>query len=164
MLLNKKANTGGGSGSAMTPRRNRRRTASNVSREHNIYVMTKVDILTGADAPTELPMEYHKLLWMSKESNKKCVLFPMNLITTYNSIVEPDEILTKISALIKHFTEISKIRRKTRSVWETDRLGFNGNFEMMMNHTDYDLRVANILLMKNIFSCHLRRQCVIYSL
>ena len=35
-------------------------------------------------------------------------------------------------------------------MWETARLGFYGDFEMEMNHTDYDLRTANILLMKNL--------------
>ena len=38
------------------------------------------------------------------ESNEKSVLLTVILLTTDNIIVEPDEILTKMSMLMRHFT------------------------------------------------------------
>ena len=52
MVLIKKANTGGGSVPAKRPQRNRVRAVSEVSREQNVYVTTKVDITPSADATT----------------------------------------------------------------------------------------------------------------
>ena len=72
----------------------------------------------------------------------------MRPLTTDSAIVDPDKILTRMSALMGHFTVTSRIKGKTRSVWATARLGLGGDFEMMMNHTDYNLCVDNILLMK----------------
>ena len=116
--------------------------------EHNIYVTTKIDITLGADAPMELHTGYHKLLLALKYSNKTCVFLPVNLLTTDNSILETDDISTKMSALMRHFTATSNIREKMCSVWETARLGFDGDVDMMMSHTDYNLRADNILIMK----------------
>ena len=58
----KKVNTGGGSGLAMPTRWNGRQAASEVSHEQKFYVTTKVDITPGADVPTDLRKENHKLL------------------------------------------------------------------------------------------------------
>ena len=116
----------------------------------NAHVTKKVDITPGADAPAELRTGYHKFLSKLKENNNTCLLLPVITLITDNAIVEPDNILTNIPALMRHFMATSNIREKTRSVWETARLGFDGDFEIEMNHTDYDLRTANILLMKNL--------------
>ena len=78
--------------------------ASEVSREHNINVTTKVGITSVADAPTELRTRYHKLLSTLKERNEPCVFLPVSPLAMDNSIVEPDEITTKMSALMRHFT------------------------------------------------------------
>ena len=148
IVSSKKAKTGGGSGSAMPLRQNGRQAKSEVSSEHNIYVTKKADITPGAEASLELRMGYHKLLSTLKESNKTCILLLVIHLTMDNTIVEPEEIPTNMSALMRHFMATSKIRDKTRSVWETARLGFNGNFEMTMNCTDYNLRASNTLLTK----------------
>ena len=102
---------------------------SEVSREHDVYVKTKVDFTPGADAPTELCMGYHKLISMHKESNETCVVLPVSPLTTDTVIVDPEEISARMSALMRHFTVTSKIREKTCSVWETARLGFNRDFD-----------------------------------
>ena len=52
MVLIKKAKMGGKAGPATPPRRNGRRAALEVSHKHNFYVMMKVEIMPGADAPT----------------------------------------------------------------------------------------------------------------
>ena len=110
--------------------------------------MTKVDITPGADAPTELRTGYHKLLLTLKEKNETFVFFPVIPITTNSALVDPEEILTRMSALMIHFTETSRIKENTWFVWETTRLGCDRYFEMTMNHTEYDLRADNIILMK----------------
>ena len=96
MVLRKRSKTGGGSGPAAPSWQNGRQAASEVSREHNVYGTAKMDITMGADAPTELRMGYHKLLSTLKDSNKTCVLLPLSPLITENSIVETDNILTKI--------------------------------------------------------------------
>ena len=73
-------------------------------------------------------------------------------LTTDKTTVKLDKILTKMLAVMRHSTETLTIGEKTRSVWETARLSFDGDFEMMMNHTDYNLRAANILLMRKRLS------------
>ena len=128
MVSSKKAKTGGGAGSATHQRQDGRWAVLEVSREHNVYVTTKVDITADADAPTELCTGCRKLLSTLKESNETCILLPVRTITTYNAIVEPDNIPAKIPALMRNFTATSKIRDKTRSVWATARLGSDGNF------------------------------------
>ena len=147
MVLRKKAKKGGGYGSATPTRPNRIRTASEVSCEQKIYVTSKVDIMPGADTPTELRMGYHKFLSMLKESNDTCVSLPVSPLNTENAIVELEDILTKMSVPMRQFRETLKIR-DTCSVCATARLGFDSNFEMMMKHTYYDLCAAKILLMK----------------
>ena len=109
---------------------------------------TKVDITPSADAPTELRTGYHKFLLMLKESNKKCVFLLVSPLNMGNAIVELDDIPTKISALMRHFTATLNIMDKTRSVWATERIGFDRGFEMMNNNTDYDICADIILLMK----------------
>ena len=69
-------------------------------------------------------------------------------LTPESTIVYPEKSRTRTSVLMRHFTQILRIREKTRSVWAAARLGFNGKFEMMINHKDYNLSAANILLMK----------------
>ena len=69
-------------------------------------------------------------------------------LTTDTVTVDPEDISTRMSALMRHFTVTSKIREKTCSVWETARLGFNRDFDMLMSHTYYNLCAANILIMK----------------
>ena len=92
MVSSKKAKTGGGSGSATHQRKDGRWAVLEVSHEHNVYVTTKVDIMAGADAQTELRTGCHKLLLTIKEINETCILLPVRTITTYNAIVEPDNI------------------------------------------------------------------------
>ena len=112
MVSSKKTKTAGGSGPATPPRQNRRQAASEVSREHNIYMMTKVDIMPGVEAPMELRTGYHKLLSTHKECNKTYVLLPESILTTDSTIVEPDKIPTRMSALMRHFMETLKIKVK----------------------------------------------------
>ena len=69
MVLIKKDKTGGGAGPSTPTQRNGRWAASEVSREHNVYVTTKVDITPGADDPTEHITGYHKFLSALKERN-----------------------------------------------------------------------------------------------
>ena len=72
MVSIKKVNTGGGSGLATPTWWNGRQAASEVSREQNVYVTTKVDITPGADVPMDLRKENHKLLSTLKYSNNTC--------------------------------------------------------------------------------------------
>ena len=76
MVSSKKKKTGGRYGPATSPRRNRRHAESKVSREHNVYVVTKVDITLGAYASMELCTGYHKFLPTLKESKEACFSFP----------------------------------------------------------------------------------------
>ena len=69
MVSSKKAKTGGGAGSATHQRQDGRWAVLEVSREHNVYVTTKVDITPGADDPTEHITGYHKFLSALKERN-----------------------------------------------------------------------------------------------
>ena len=112
MVSTHKANTGGGAGMAMPPRRNRRWAALEVSLEHKIYVTTKVDMMPGADVPTELHTGYHKLISTLKESNETCVFLLVIPLTTDRAIVDPDDIPTRRSALMRHFTTTSRIKEK----------------------------------------------------
>ena len=147
MILRNKAKTRWAAGTAKPPRRNGRRVESEVSREHDVYVKTKVDFTPGADAPTELRMGYHNLLLTLKGRNYTCVLLPVIPITTDSSIVDPDKIPTRISALMRHFTSTFNFKWKCFSVWATSSLGLNGDFDMM-NCIDYNICAANILLIK----------------
>ena len=104
MVLSKKANTGGKAGPDTPPWWNRIRVVSEVSLEHNFYVTINVDIIPGAVTPTELRTGYHKFISTLKESNEICVFLPVISLTTDNNIVEQDDILTRMSALMRHFT------------------------------------------------------------
>ena len=128
MVSINKAKTGGGSVPVTPPRRNRRRAALEVSYEHNVYVTTKVDITQGVNASTELRTGYYKFLLMLKDKNETCVFLPVIPLTRDSAIVEPDNIPTRMSALMRHFTATSRIKEKTRSVWATARLTFGGYF------------------------------------
>ena len=59
-----------------------------------------------------------------------------------------DNIPTRMSVLMIHFTSTSRIKEKMCSVWATSRLVFNKDFNMVMNHTDYNFYADNILLNK----------------
>ena len=96
IVLVNKANTVVGAVPATPTRRNRRQVASDVSGYHNVYVTTKMDIIPGADAPTELRMGYHKLLLTLKGRNYTCVFLPVSPLTTDSSIVDPDKIPTRM--------------------------------------------------------------------
>ena len=136
MVLSKKANTGGKAGPDTPPWWNRIRVVSEVSLEHNFYVTIKVDIIPGAVTPTELRTGYHKLLSMLKDRNETCHFLPARPFTTNSAILDTDDIPTRMLALMSHFTATLRIKGKTRSVWATARLGFDGDFEMIMNHKD----------------------------
>ena len=94
------------------------------------------------------PHRYHKLLLDLKEMNETFFFLLLIPLTPESTIVYPEKSRTRTSVLMRHFTQILRIREKTRSVWAAARLGFNGKFEMMINHKDYNLSAANILLMK----------------
>ena len=113
MVLIKKAKIGRGAGSAMTLWRTGIRLALEVPREHTFYLMTKVDITPGADAPTELRTGYHQLLLMLKNIIETCVFLPVSPLTIHSAIVEPDEIPTRMSALMRNFTATSRIKECT---------------------------------------------------
>ena len=49
-------------------------------------------------------MGYHKLLLVIKEINETCVFLPASPLTIDSAIVEPDKIMTRILALMRHFT------------------------------------------------------------
>ena len=75
MVYIKKVKTGGGSRPATPPHLNRIMAASEVSREQNVYVTTKIDITPGVDASTELRIGYHKLILTHKEKATRHVFF-----------------------------------------------------------------------------------------
>ena len=104
--------------------------------------MMMMDITPDTDVPIELRTSYHKLILMLKERSETCVSLQVSPITTDKTLVESEDILIKMSTLMRHFMETSKIREKTCSMWATTRLGFYGDFEITMNHTDYDLCAA----------------------
>ena len=148
MAPNKKAKTDNGPGLSSSSRRNGRRAASEVTRENNVYMSTKIEISQGGDVTSDLRSGYHKLLTILQECNETCVFLPVIPLSKDCAIVDPDELPDKMSALMKHFTVTSRIRERTHSVWATIRLGFDGDFETLMNYSDYDLRAAKIALMK----------------
>ena len=70
MVSINKDKTGGGSGPATPPHRNRRQAGLEVSPEHNVNVAKKVDSTPGAEAPKEIRTGYHKWILTLIESNK----------------------------------------------------------------------------------------------
>ena len=80
--------------------------------EQNIYVTTKVDINPGEEAPTELCTGYHQLVLTLKYNNKMCVLLSVLPLAKDSDIVDPYKIPTRMSALMRHFTETSIIKGK----------------------------------------------------
>ena len=83
----------------------------------------KVDITPDADTPMELLMGYHKLLLMLKWSNAMCVFLLVIPLTIDSAIVELENILSRISALMRHFTSASRIKEKTCSARAMSGLG-----------------------------------------
>ena len=166
MGSNKKARTS--DGTVTPPRRNTknrvRRAASEVSREHALYVTVMAEITPGAPAPLELRTAYHKLLSILKDSNESCVFFPVSPLSADEAIIEPDDLPEKMSTLMRHFTLTSKLKEKTCMVWATARLGFDGDFEMLLNHTDYDLRMAKLALMKKMTSKTFYRDSLLFTI
>ena len=112
MFWSKKAKTGRGSVSAMPPRRNGRRASLEVLCEHNVYVTTKVNIIPGANASMELCTGCHKFLLALKTKRETCIFLLVISITTDTALVDPDDTLTRMSVLMRHFVATSRIKEK----------------------------------------------------
>ena len=113
-----------------------RRAVLELSRENNVYVTPNIDITPGADALTEICVEYNNLLSTLKEINKTCAFLPVNPShhrQSYSGTRQyPNQNVSADDTLHCNIEDLGE----TCSVWATDRLSFGGDFEMMMNHTD----------------------------